>query len=306
MVTTPICLEEDLLYPSSDGQPMAENTKQYEWIVLIKENLEILYQNHADVFIAGDLLWYPVEVSTPPAPCQAPDVMVVLGRPKGHRPSYQQWKENNIAPQIAFEILSQSNRTAKGRAQMLAKLDFYQRYGIEEYYIYDPDRLTLVGYVRSASPTLDLIPNMSNWVSPLLNIRFDWRPGRDLVLLGPGGDRFLSPLELDAKVRRLELIAQNAKLQVENAELRVETAEFRAEAAEFRIGNAELRAENAELRIETAELRAETAEFRAETAELQLVGVQRQNAQRLLALGISIAQIAEVLNLSIDDLRDLE
>ena len=36
-------------YPDSDGQPMAENTEQYEWIVKIKETLEILFAifNHA-------------------------------------------------------------------------------------------------------------------------------------------------------------------------------------------------------------------------------------------------------------------
>ena len=29
-----------LIYPDSDGQPMADNTLQFRWIVLIKENLE--------------------------------------------------------------------------------------------------------------------------------------------------------------------------------------------------------------------------------------------------------------------------
>jgi len=49
-----------IIYPDSDGQPMADNTKQFRWIVTIKENLEILFATSPDVFIAGDLLWYPV------------------------------------------------------------------------------------------------------------------------------------------------------------------------------------------------------------------------------------------------------
>jgi Uma2 family endonuclease len=49
--------EQDLLYPSSDGKRMADNTRQYRWIVLIKENLEILWAAIPDVFIAADLLW---------------------------------------------------------------------------------------------------------------------------------------------------------------------------------------------------------------------------------------------------------
>jgi Uma2 family endonuclease len=77
---------------------------------MIKENLELLFAAATTVFIAGDLLWYPVQVEEPPAPSQAPDVMVVFGVPKGDRRSYQQWKEHNIAPQVVFEILSDSNR----------------------------------------------------------------------------------------------------------------------------------------------------------------------------------------------------
>lgn len=29
----------EIIYPDSDGQPMADNTKQFRWIVTIKENL---------------------------------------------------------------------------------------------------------------------------------------------------------------------------------------------------------------------------------------------------------------------------
>ncbi len=29
-----------LIYPESDGKPMADNTKQFRWIVVIKENLK--------------------------------------------------------------------------------------------------------------------------------------------------------------------------------------------------------------------------------------------------------------------------
>jgi Uma2 family endonuclease len=50
----------EIVYPDSDGKPMADNTKQFRWIVVIKENLEWLFADHPDVFIAGDLLWYPV------------------------------------------------------------------------------------------------------------------------------------------------------------------------------------------------------------------------------------------------------
>ncbi|HEY9663570.1 MAG TPA: Uma2 family endonuclease, partial [Allocoleopsis sp.] len=100
----------EVIYPDSDGQPMADNTRQFRWIVVIKENLEWLFADDPTVFVAGDLLWYPVEGNNKIR--TAPDALVVFGRPKGDSPqatlcergSYQQWKENNIPPQVVFEV----------------------------------------------------------------------------------------------------------------------------------------------------------------------------------------------------------
>jgi Uma2 family endonuclease len=122
--------QEDIIYPDSDGQPIADNTQQFELIVWIKENLELLFANDPNVFVAGDLLWYPVEGNN--SLRQAPDVMVTFGRPKGYRGSYQQWLEDNIPPQVVFEIWSPGNRPSK----MAKKFEFYDRYGVEEYYLY--------------------------------------------------------------------------------------------------------------------------------------------------------------------------
>ena len=188
----------EIIYPDSDGQPMADNTKQYQWIVKVKENLEILFASNPDVFIAGDLLWYPVEGN--PKIRQAPNVLVVFGRPKGDRGSYQQWKENNIPPQVIFEILSPGNRTLA----MINKSLFYQRYGVEEYYIYDPDGLELSGFVRSED-TFIAIEEINGWVSPRLGIRFQLVPD-NLEIYCPGGNKFLTSVEFDqlAKQERQE------------------------------------------------------------------------------------------------------
>src|SRR4051812_37685670 len=91
----------EVVYPESDGEPMADNTLQWDWIATIKTNLEDLFRDRPDVFVAGDLLWYPVEGR--PEIRAAPDAMVAFGRPRGHRRSYLQWKEGGIAPQVVFE-----------------------------------------------------------------------------------------------------------------------------------------------------------------------------------------------------------
>ena len=170
---------------------MSDNTKQFRWIVTIKENLEILFANVPDVFVAGDLLWYPVEGNN--KLCQAPDAMVVFGRPKGDRGSYKQWEEDNIPPQVAFEILSPGNRAGK----MLQKTIFYQRYGVEEYYVYDPDEIELTGFTRSGD-WLEPIEEMNGWISPRLGIRFELKEDT-LEIYRPDGQKFLTPVELNQR-----------------------------------------------------------------------------------------------------------
>ncbi len=204
----------EIIYPDSDGQPMADNTKQFRWIVIIKENLEILFAPIEDLFVAGDLLWYPVEGDNTIR--QAPDVMVVFGRPKGDRGSYRQWEEDNIAPQVVFEILSPGNRLK----EMTRKLGFYERYGVQEYYIYDPERIYLDGLQRSGE-SLEEIRQMNGWVSPRLGIRFELTSD-SLEIYRPDGRKFLTPVELD---RLREQEHQRAEREHQRAEQERQRAE---------------------------------------------------------------------------------
>ncbi|GGA36959.1 hypothetical protein CYANOKiyG1_54950 [Okeania sp. KiyG1] len=178
----------EIVDPDSDGQPMADNTIQFRWITVIHYNLAWLFADNTEVFVAGDLLWYPVEGNNKLR--QAPDVMVVFGVPKGDRGSYQQWKENNIAPQVVFEILSPGN-TPK---EMERKLLFYDRYGVEEYYLYDPQKNSLTGWLRSEL-FLERIDEINGFVSPRLGIRFQLTT-ETLMLYCPDDQPFTDYIEV--------------------------------------------------------------------------------------------------------------
>ncbi|MCC6420266.1 MAG: Uma2 family endonuclease, partial [Gemmataceae bacterium] len=149
-------VRKPVVYPDSDGQPMAENTLQFRYIVTIQGGLDALYRDNPAVFVAGDLLWYPVEGD--PTIRQAPDAMVAFGRPKGDRGSYRQWEEDGVAPQVVFEILSPDNRAG----ELLRKFKFYERYGVEEYYVYDPDRGELLGWQRQGNELVEIL-FMDGW-----------------------------------------------------------------------------------------------------------------------------------------------
>ncbi|NDJ21679.1 Uma2 family endonuclease [Nostoc sp. B(2019)] len=223
MVTQlPSSTQKGIIYPDSDGQPMADNTKQFELIVWIKDNLELLFANDPNVFVAGDLLWYPVENDNKLR--QAPDVMVVFGRPKGYRGSYQQWFEDNIPPQVVFEIWSPGNRLSK----MAKKFEFYERYGVEEYYLYEPDVVDLTGW-QLRNSRLEVIDQMAGWVSPRLGVRFELSE-EELQIYRPNGDRFLTYLELDQQRQQEKQRAEQAEARAEQERQRAEQAEAQLEA----------------------------------------------------------------------------
>ncbi|MDJ0508293.1 MAG: Uma2 family endonuclease [Crocosphaera sp.] len=187
--------QSNIIYPDRDGNPMSDNTKQFRWIVVIKENLELLFADNPNIFVAGDLLWYPIQGNNKTR--QAPDVMIVFGRPKGDRGSYQQWLEDNVTPQVVFEILSPGNRLL----EMAKKFKFYEHHGVEEYYIYDPDKIDLQGWLRN-NGELTVIEEMSAWVSPKLRIKFELT-SETLEIFRPDGDKFLTFVEL-GKLRENE------------------------------------------------------------------------------------------------------
>jgi len=209
-----LSLNRNVIYPDSDGQPMADNTKQFRWIVLLKENLDCLFTNVPQVFVAGDLLWYPVEGH--PEIRVAPDVLVAFGRPKGDRGSYRQWEEGNIAPQVVFEVLSPGNRLT----EIAKKLQFYNHYGVEEYYVYDPDQNELTGFQRLEGE-LTVLEDMTNWVSPRLGIRFVLTQD-DLEVYYPEDQRFLTTVELTQQMMQEKQRADQEKQRAEQEKQRAE------------------------------------------------------------------------------------
>jgi hypothetical protein len=142
--------------------------------------------------------------------------MVVFGRPKGDRGSYLQWEEGGIAPQVVFEILSPGSTIAS----MTRKFRFYERYGVEEYYLYDPDMGELSGWQRQGG-SLEEIASMSGWISPRLGIRFELEHDM-LQLYQPDSSPFSTYVELmqqrEGERQRAEREHQRAEQERQRAE----------------------------------------------------------------------------------------
>ena len=243
-------VKKPMVYPERDGQPMSDNTKQFHYIVSIKTGYDGLYKDDPNVFIAGDLLWYPVEGDN--RTCSAPDVMLAFGRPKGDRGSYMQWLEAGIAPQVVFEILSPSNRLT----EMARKRLFYQRYAVEEYYEYDPDREDLAGWVLR-NGQLEPIEQMQGWVSPRTNVRFELSEEGELMLYRPDGRRFESYIELLERAEQEMIRADQEAERAEQERARAEQETARADQERARADQETSRAQQAELLAEQERARAD-------------------------------------------------
>jgi Uma2 family endonuclease len=212
--TTPVLKTREVVYAESDGLPLSDNTKQFRWIMTIQGGLDAQYLDDPNVFVAGNLLWYPIKEDNKTR--AAPDIFVAFGRPKGDRGSYQQWLEGNIAPQVTFEIVSPSNTAGI----LTEKFNFYDTHGVEEYYLYDPDDNSLDGWLRK-SGRLTKIQRMDDWVSPLLGIKFELEGG-ELRIIGKNSEPFVATPEalrqrdeaLKAK-QDAELAATRAQEQAE-------------------------------------------------------------------------------------------
>jgi Uma2 family endonuclease len=198
-------------YPYSDGKPLAENTKQLEWILLLTGNLKALFEHRDDVFVSSDQLWYPVKGR--PDLCYAPDVYVVFGRPKGDRLSWKQWQENDTPLTVVIEILSPGNSLDEAGN----KLEFYGEYGVEEYYTYEPYEHRFMVYTRGQILLRRERCPEDRFTSPRLGVHFDWS-GDTLQVTYPDGRPFLTLYEMD----QLRLKEMQARERAEHERERAE------------------------------------------------------------------------------------
>jgi Uma2 family endonuclease len=213
-------------YPANDGRTMADNTLQEQWMDRIKGGLEALYRDDPDVFIASNLMWYPIKGNNRRR--LAPDIMVIFGRPKIYRDSYVQHKERGIGPQVAFEILSPGNR----KRVMDFKRRMYEAWGVEEYYVFDPYHISLEVWLREGDAFQ--LKEGQGWVSPRLGIRFEL--DEDLTIFAPDGRPFLDYAEIahqrDESLRLAEAERQRADAERERADIERERADAERERAE--------------------------------------------------------------------------
>lgn len=127
-----IPLEQEMEYPISDGQPMAESPLHLKVMIDLIESLTRRYAEAPDVWVGGNLFLCYERGN--PAACLAPDVLVARGVVANRmRHNYLLWEER-VPPCLVVEVTSRKTR----REDQVKKKNVYERIGVEEYVLFDP------------------------------------------------------------------------------------------------------------------------------------------------------------------------
>ena len=120
----------DIIYPSSDGEPVAET---YIHLYAILTTLEVLKQylsGQQGTVLANQFMYYSQGL---PRMRVAPDVMVIFNVEPGGRDNYKIWEEKEVT-QVIFEMTSPGT---KNQDQEFKKT-LYEQLGVKEYWLFDP------------------------------------------------------------------------------------------------------------------------------------------------------------------------
>lgn len=220
-------LEATIHYPETDGKPMGETDLHIKLIIDISEALRNFFMTQPDVYVSRDLLLYYEPGNT--RKFVVPDIFVVRGVSKGDRRVYKLWEEGR-PPSVVIEISSRETK----KADLNSKLHLYERLGVAEYYVFDPERRyvkpTLRAWRLSDGKYVEIAAANGRVRSDELGLELV-DTGQMLRLLNPATGQFLLTPEEEAIARQQEAAARQREAAARQQEAAArQEAEARAES----------------------------------------------------------------------------
>jgi Uma2 family endonuclease len=199
-----------IIYPSSDGEPLAETSVHIDAIIAIVVALRLYLKDQPAIILADQFLYYAQGF---PKLRVAPDVMVIYDVQPGPRDNYKIWEEQQI-PKVIFEVTSAGTRE---QDQGLKK-GLYEQLGVQEYWLFDPRGEwipeQLQGY-RLQGERYQLIDDRS---SAILNLRLEVEQQVLVFYRQDTGAKLLLTDELGQKLQSEILARQQAEARAQSAE----------------------------------------------------------------------------------------
>ena len=212
-----------LVYPESDGEPMAETPKHQQVMIDCMDIMRSHFRGLADVFIGGNMMLYYEEGN--PRKSISPDVFMVRGVSKQEFRTYKTWEQQ---PTLDFvlEVASPSTYTR----DFNEKMEIYAKIlKVKAYCIYDPYHEIepyFIGF-RLVGEAYEEIPFVNGRIPfEVLGLELGEHEGV-LRLYDPVKSAWLYPSgeRLDKVVSRLEeesLARQEAESRAQHAEAELE------------------------------------------------------------------------------------
>jgi Uma2 family endonuclease len=205
-------LEATIHYPETDGKPMGETDFHIKLIIDLSEALRNFFRRQPDVYVSRDLLLYYEPGNT--RKFVVPDVFVVRGVSKSDRRVYKLWEEGR-PPNVVIEISSRETK----KADLNSKFNLYERLGVAEYYVFDPEyryiKPPLRAWRLSGGRYVEIAVANGRAQSDELGLELV-NTGQALRLLNPATGQFLLTPEEEAVAR------QEADAARQEAEARAE------------------------------------------------------------------------------------
>ncbi|HEY9706117.1 MAG TPA: Uma2 family endonuclease [Allocoleopsis sp.] len=313
-----INLSTEIIYPDSDGEPMAESDSARDYLIYGVESLKIHFKKRTDVYVSGNLFIY-YEKGNPSAVI-SPDVFVVFGVENKQRMSYKTWEENHKVPDFVLEVTSKQTKKVDQEDKPLK----YATLGVKEYFQYDPTGDYLKPVLQGGK-----LVNGSYEKLPLINLEngelmiFSEVLGLELRVI-QGELRFYDPVSgkklLTTEERELERLRSDlarqlaeddkriAEAQKHRVELEKQQVELEKQQVELEKQQVEEKARIAEAEKQQVELEKQQVEEKARIAEAEKQQVENQmkNAiPKLKILGLSDEQIAQTLGLDLSYVQQI-
>ncbi|MDJ1182347.1 Uma2 family endonuclease [Roseofilum casamattae] len=267
MTSLPQLQLEEVEYPSSDGEPMAESDITREFMIDSVRSLQAYFQQRSDVYVSANSFIYYEQGNN--KACISPDVYVVFGVRNRKRESYKVWREGGITPDFVLEVTSE---TTQEKDQGI-KPNIYRQLEVKEYFQYDPSGHYL-------NPILQGLRLVDGEYEPIV-----------------GESVSASDISLYSKTLGLELCLVYGDLRFRNPQTG-ELLENRQEV-EQRRREAELGRREAELALTESERSLSRLQQSLTEAERTLANTARQ----LLSSGFEIERVAQLMQLSVEQVR---
>ncbi|WP_414619284.1 Uma2 family endonuclease [Calothrix sp. CCY 0018] len=193
----------EIIYPSSDGKPLAETYAHLYAILVTLEILKQYLQGQQATVLADQFLYYAQGF---PRLRVAPDVMVIFNVAFGGRDNYKIWEEKQV-PAVIFEITSEGTK----EKDTGYKKTLYEQLGVKEYWLFDPKGEWIENKLKGYRLKKEVYEEITDSRSEPLQLKLKVESELIAFYREDTGEKLLAPSELAQALKESEEKAERLK-----------------------------------------------------------------------------------------------